>query len=129
MFTRHDHFPTVLVVEDSDDTRLLIRKFLEAQGYGVVEAGDGFEAVEAARRHSPDLILMDLNLPRLDGLAAVEEIRSCLEYRRQPPVIALTAFDTYGMRDAALAAGCSEYLLKPLNLDRVARTISLMLGA
>jgi two-component system cell cycle response regulator DivK len=129
LVARDSHPPTVLVVEDSDDTRLLIRKFLEAQGYGVVEAGDGIEAVAAARRYSPDLILMDLNLPGLDGLAAAEEIRARSEYCRHPPVIALTAFDTYGMRDAALAAGCSEYLIKPLDLNRVARTISLMLGA
>jgi two-component system, cell cycle response regulator DivK len=126
---RHGSTPTVLLVEDSDDTRLVIRGFLETNGYRVVEASDGREAIEAARHNCPDLILMDLNLPSLDGLAATEEIRACRETCRQPPVIALTAYDVYGMRQAALEAGCCEYLTKPLDFDLMAKTISRMLGA
>ena len=129
MIDRHSSSPTVLLVEDSADTRLVIKMFLESNGYCVVEAADGREAVEAARQSRPDLVLMDLNLPRLDGLAATEQIRACRETCRQTPVIAVTAYDVYGMRQAALDAGCCEYLTKPLDFDLMAKTISRMLGA
>jgi len=124
---RQSHAPTVLVAEDSDDMRVVVRRFLESRGYHVVEAANGQEAVEAAKRSRPDLILMDLNMPALDGLAAAEEIRAGGE-TCQPPVIALTAYDVYGMREAALQAGCCEYLTKPIDFDRMAKTISLMIG-
>jgi two-component system cell cycle response regulator DivK len=116
--------PTVLVAEDSEDTRYLLSLELKHRGCRVLTASDGREAVETALRAHPDLILMDLNLPRLDGLAATEQIRahSALD---AVPIIAVTAFDTYGIREAALEAGCQEYLLKPLEhgaLERALRT-------
>ena len=106
---------TVLVVDDFADTRAMLRRTLEAQGYRVEEADDGEAAVEAARRSCPDLILMDLNMPRLDGLEAAKRIRAVRGLCEGVPIIAITAFDTYGMREAALDAGCDDYLTKPLD--------------
>ena len=114
--------PTVLLVEDSTDTRLTLRRLLEAHGCRVVEACDGAEAIGVAVCTRPDLVLMDLNMPRLDGLAATERLHS------QPglgdvPVVAITAYDTYGIEDEARAAGCSGYLRKPIDEARVERLL------
>lgn len=128
MAVHHSAAPTVLLVEDSDDTRLLLRRFLESKGYSVIEAADGREGVKAARRHRPDLVVMDLNLPALDGLSATEQILGCGADCGKTPVIAVTAHDTYGIREAALEAGCCEYLTKPLDFELMGRTISLILG-
>jgi CheY-like chemotaxis protein len=106
---------TVLVVDDYADTRAMLRRVLEASGYRVAEAEDGRQAVEAARRACPDLILMDLNMPHMDGLTAAQNIRAVKGLCEGVPIIALTAFDTYGMREAALEAGCDDYLKKPLD--------------
>jgi CheY-like chemotaxis protein len=105
----------VLVVDDFADTRAMLRRTLEAAGYRVAEAVDGEQAVAAARRACPDLILMDLNMPRLDGLEAARRIRALKGECAGVPIIAVTAFDTYGMRQAALDAGCDDYLMKPLD--------------
>jgi two-component system cell cycle response regulator DivK len=115
--------PTVLVVDDSDDTRLVLRRLLEARGLRVVEAADGREAVESARRESPDLILMDLNMPVMDGLEATRRIRECKELCRFAPVLAFTAFDTYGMEEAALEAGCDGYVRKPFDSEEAERVL------
>src|SRR5947209_7469700 len=122
-------YPIILVVDDSDDTRLVLRRLLEARDYRVVEAADGREAVEAARRECPDLILMDLNMPLMDGLEATRRIRECKELCQSVPVLAFTAFDTYGMEQAALEAGCSGYLRKPLDPGEVERILQSYLPA
>jgi CheY-like chemotaxis protein len=114
--------PTVLVAEDSEDARDVLSLELQHRGCRVITAADGREAVEAALVARPDIILMDLNLPRLDGLAAAEEIRTHSELD-SVPIIAVTAYDTYGIREAALAAGCQEYLLKPLSPGALARAL------
>ena len=114
--------PTVLLAEDSEDTRQVLSMELRHWGCRVLTAADGREAVETALDERPDLILMDLNLPRLDGLAATERIRAHSELDAVP-IIAVTAFDTYGIREAALEAGCQEYLLKPLNPGALERAI------
>ena len=114
--------PTVLIVEDSEDTRHVLSLELRHRGCRVVTAADGFGAVETALAARPDLILMDLNLPGLDGLAATERIREHVELSAVP-VIAVTAFDTYGIREAALEAGCQQYLLKPLDAGALARAL------
>ena len=105
--------PTVLLAEDSEDARQVLSLELRHRGCRVIEAADGREAVETALVAHPDLILMDLNLPHMDGLAATERIRAHSELDAVP-IIAVTAFDTYGIREAALEAGCQQYLLKPL---------------
>lgn len=107
----------VLIVDDSDDSRFMLRRTLEVNGFRVVEARDGVEAVEIAQQGRPDLILMDLNMPHLDGLAAAEQIRQLKGRCQDVPIIALTAYDTYGMREAALEAGCDEYINKPNDLE------------
>lgn len=114
---------TIMVVEDSEDTRHVLSISLRAQGYRVVTAADGLEAVGTAVRTQPDLILMDLNMPRLDGLAATEQIRRHEELGHIP-IIAVTAFDTVGIKEAALEAGCNKYLIKPLDLDYLSKLLS-----
>lgn len=111
-----------MVVEDSEDARLVLSVSLRDKGYRVVTAADGQEAVETAVRVRPDLILMDLHMPRLDGLAATERIREYAELCHVP-ILAITAFDTYGMREAALEAGCNKYLTKPLDLDHLGKLL------
>jgi two-component system, cell cycle response regulator DivK len=113
-------FPyTIVVAEDFDDTRIMIRQALEMSGYHVLEAANGQEAVEIVQQKCPDLILMDLNMPELDGLNATEQIRKCRTACKDVPILAITAYDTIGMKDAALKAGCSGYITKPLDFDRL----------
>ncbi|MCA1612667.1 MAG: response regulator [Acidobacteria bacterium] len=114
--------PTVLVAEDSEDTRQVLSLELRHRGCRVITAADGREAVETALVARPDLILMDLHMPRLDGLAATAQIRAHSELD-SVPIIAVTAFDTYGIREAVLEAGCQEYMLKPLAPGALERAI------
>src|ERR1043165_10187 len=119
---------TVLVVDDSADTRAVLSRTLGRRGYRVVEAADGREAVETALRVCPDLILMDLNMPVMDGLAATERIRELKERCGDVAIVAVTAFDTYGMKEAAIEAGCDAYLLKPLALDELEEVVARLLA-
>ena len=114
--------PTVLVAEDSEDTRRVLSLELRRWGCRVITAADGQEAVETALVAHPDLILMDLHMPRLDGLAATAQLRAHSELE-EVPIIAVTAFDTYGIREAALEAGCQDYLLKPLDSGALERAL------
>jgi CheY-like chemotaxis protein len=126
MATNGTTCPTVLVVDDIEDSRFILRRMLETHNYGVVEAANGIEALEVARRGCPDLILMDLNMPVMDGLMAAKLIRECKGSCEHVPIVALTAYDTYGMREAALEAGCDEYLAKPIDFaefDKVLRRV------
>lgn len=112
-------YPTVLVVDDYPDTRAVLRRAMEARGCVVAEAVNGEAAVEAARVVCPDLILMDLNMPRMDGLMATQRIRELKGACDEAVIIALTAFDTYGIKEAALAAGCDDYLTKPVEISQL----------
>ena len=107
---------TILVVEDNTDSRFMLRRLLEMSGYRIVEARSGREAVEIAGRECPDVILMDLSLPDIDGLSATKLIRE-LEGMCDTPVIALTGYDDRRHHRAALDAGCSEYITKPVDFD------------
>ncbi|HYO62260.1 MAG TPA: response regulator [Pyrinomonadaceae bacterium] len=109
---------TVMVVEDFEDNRFMMRRLLEMSGYRVVEAVNGEEAVEKARKELPDLILMDLSLPLLDGLAATRRIREHQELKRVP-VVAVSAHDTADFHAEAIAAGCNEYVTKPIDFDQL----------
>ena len=120
---------TIMVAEDFDDTRAILRKALETNGYEVMEASNGQEAVEMVWQQCPDLILMDLNMPLLDGLAATEQIRQCKELCRDVTILAITAYDTYGMKEAALEAGCDGYLTKPIELDNLQKIIDRILAS
>ena len=114
---------TVMVVEDYDDTRALLRRVLEAKGYRVVEAVNGREAVEVAEREHPDLILMDLDLPILDGIAATQRIRKLFGLR-DVPIIAVTAYPMSFTHVKAFAEGCNEYVAKPIDFDRMDELLS-----
>ena len=109
---------TVLVVEDFEDNRFMMRRLLEMSGYHVLEAINGEEAVEMAERERPGLILMDLSLPLLDGLAATRRIRQH-EALRDVPIVAVSAHDTADFHADALAAGCNDYVTKPIDFDQL----------
>jgi len=103
----------VLVVDDDADNRRIVAKVLLAEGYEVIEAIDGLEALAQARTALPDLILMDLSLPSLDGWEATRRLK--LDPVTQAiPVVALTAFAMRGDEEEARAAGCDDYLSKPV---------------
>jgi CheY-like chemotaxis protein len=109
---------TILIVEDSKDIRNVLSFSLMKNGYKVVTAVNGREAIQAVMSERPDLILMDLNMPLMDGLAATEQIRTHEELR-DVPILAVTAYDTYGMKEAAEEAGCDGYIKKPIDLNRL----------
>ena len=110
--------PFVMLVDDFQDTREMLRRMLEMSGCRVVEAANGQEAIEFAQRERPDLVLMDLNMPVLDGFTATLRIRE-YEQTRDVPVVAVTAYDTAEFRAAANAVGCCEFVVKPLEFDRL----------
>lgn len=117
---------TVMVVEDFEDNRFMMRRLLEMSGYHVVEAMNGEEAVEIAQREKPNLILMDLSLPLLDGLAATRRIREHAELRTVP-IVAVSAHDTADFHADALAAGCNDYVTKPIDFDQLEGLLSRLL--
>jgi two-component system cell cycle response regulator DivK len=102
----------ILVVEDDPDNRRIVAKVLSVEGYDVIEATDGIEALAQARAERPDLILMDLALPNVDGWEATRRLKSDPE-TRSIPVVALTAVAMRGDEEQARAAGCDDYLPKP----------------
>jgi len=110
--------PTVMVVEDFEDNRFMMRRLLEMSGYRVLEAVNGEEAVELAHKERPQLILMDLSLPQLDGLAATRRIRQHADLR-DVPIVAVSAHDTADFHADALAAGCNDYVTKPIDFDQL----------
>ena len=109
---------TVMVVEDFEDNRFMMRRLLEMSGYKVLEAVNGEEAVDLAVKEQPSLILMDLSLPLLDGLAATRRIRACSGLR-DVPIVAVSAHDTSDFHAEALAAGCNDYVTKPIDFDQL----------
>ena len=106
---------TVLIVEDVEDSRYLMRLEFEQLGYIVIEAENGEKAVELALQERPDIILMDLTLPVMDGLAATAEIRSHTEMRNVP-IIAVTAHQETDFRAGAKASGFDAYVTKPIDI-------------
>ncbi|HEX8284237.1 MAG TPA: response regulator [Pyrinomonadaceae bacterium] len=121
-----DGSPVVMLVEDFQDTRQMMRRMLELQGCRVVEASNGQEAIELSQRGGLDLVLMDLNMPVLDGFNATLRIRE-YERTRDVPVVAVTAFDSAEARAAAGAVGCCEYVVKPLELEHLAALLGRLL--
>lgn len=117
----------ILVVDDSADNLAVISLDLQEQGYRVVTASNGEDAIAIATQTMPNLILMDINLPELDGLAATRRIREN-EALREVPVIAITAFGTEGFQRAAYDAGVSGYLTKPFDFDRMHQLIARLLS-
>jgi len=106
----------VLLVEDFEDSRFSLSKLLEIEGYEVLEAGDGAEAVDIAINSKPDLILMDLSLPVIDGLSATKQIRENAAMN-SVPIIALSAHDLVDFKGKAKDAGCTDYVTKPVDFN------------
>ena len=127
MTERNGAGPTVLVVEDFEDNRFMMRRLLEMSGYRVIEAVNGEQAVEVAASERPDLILMDLSLPKLDGLAATRRIRQSRGLG-EVPIVAVSAHDTSDFHADALAAGCDEYVTKPIDFDQLESLLKKLLG-
>ena len=112
------HRPKILLVEDSEDNRLMMKRLLEMSGYDVSEAVNGEQAVQKAKNLHPDLILMDLSLPRIDGLAATRLIRAMPPLKRVP-IVVVSAHDTSDFQAEALASGCNEYVTKPIDFGQL----------
>jgi len=117
---------TVLLVEDTEDNRFMMRRLLEMTGYRVVEAMNGEEAVKLAKNVSPHLILMDLSLPVIDGLAATRLIRQ-LPDLESTPIIAVSAHDSSDFQSEAMEAGCNSYVTKPIDFNELEQLIAKLL--
>lgn len=113
----------VLLVEDTEDNRFMMRRLLELSGYQVSEAVNGVEAVRAAERNAPEIILMDLSLPMVDGLAATRQIRQ-LPGLQHVPIIAVSAHDSADFHAEALSAGCDAYITKPIDYSELEELIA-----
>jgi CheY-like chemotaxis protein len=122
MAEKDSRHKTVLIVEDSEDARYFMRLELEQLGYRIVEADNGEKAVEVAERERPDIILMDLSLPIMDGIAATEKIRACDGFKTVP-VIAVTAHQETDFRADAQAAGFNAYVTKPIDMPWLSELI------
>ena len=118
---------TILLVEDNEMNRDMLRRRLEKRGFTVVTAEDGAQALHAAKDHSPDLILLDMSLPLVDGWTAAAELKAD-DATRDIPVIALTAHAMDGDRQKAISAGCDDYDTKPVDLKRLLVKIAAQLG-
>src|ERR1044072_1254376 len=118
---------TVLLVEDTEDNRFMMRRLLEMSGFQVIEATNGEEAVRGAEGETPDLILMDLSLPMIDGLAATRLIRK-LANLAKTPITAFSAHDTSDFLAEALGAGCNNYITKPIDFNELEQLIAQELG-
>ena len=119
--------PKVLVVEDNEMNRDMLSRRLQRRGYEVVVSVDGEDGVNKARSESPDIILMDMDLPVLDGWAATKMLKAAPE-TQTIPVIALTAHAMAGDREKALEAGCDDYDTKPVEFARLVEKMEKLLG-
>ena len=119
---------TILLVEDNELNRDMLSRRLTRRGYDVLLAIDGADAVEAVKRERPDIVLMDLSLPVMDGLTATRTIRSAPQIR-MTPIIALTAHALDRDRQAALEVGCNDFETKPLNLNQLLGKIEALVAA
>lgn len=108
--------PTVLLIEDNEQNRYLACFLLERNGYRVITATDGIRGIQCAIQAAPDLILLDIQLPAMDGHEVARALRE-IENLKQTPIIAVTSFAMLGDREKALAAGCDGYIEKPINPD------------
>jgi CheY-like chemotaxis protein len=113
---------TILLVEDDEDTRYLMQLEMERRGYRVIEAEDGEKAVELAQQEYPDIILMDLSLPRMDGLEATKQIRE-FDGMRTVPIVAVTAHQESDFREGAKDSGFDAYVTKPIDFDWLSELI------
>ncbi|BAY63759.1 multi-sensor hybrid histidine kinase [Calothrix brevissima NIES-22] len=118
--------PTILLVEDNEANISTVSSYLSAKGYCIILAYNGQEAIDQAKMHQPDLILMDIQMPGMDGLEAIAKIRQDPQLL-ETPIVALTALTMAGDRDRCLEAGANDYLSKPVKLKQLATTIQQLL--
>ena len=118
----------ILLVEDNEMNRDMLSRRLERRGYEVVIAVDGQQGVDLAQSAAPDLILMDMSLPVIDGWEATRQLKA-MEAMKSVPIIALTAHAMSGDREKALEAGCNDYDTKPIELPRLLGKIEALLGS
>jgi two-component system cell cycle response regulator DivK len=113
----------IMIVEDSEDIRTLLAELLEGEGYDLVFATNGEEGLETAKAIQPDIILMDLSLPGMDGWEAVYRLRQLPAFKKTP-IVALTAHATRKDEERALAVGCTGYISKPFDMDKLLQYIA-----
>lgn len=118
----------ILYIEDNPGNRMLVRRILMVEDFVIVEAEDGSLGIEAALREKPDLILMDMNLPEMDGYELTKKLRSISELDGIP-IIAMTANVMLGDKEKTLEAGCDGYIPKPIDVDELPRQIRRFLDA
>ena len=112
----------VLYVEDNLDNRMLVQRILQAEGYEFYGADNAVDGLNLAREHRPDLILVDINMPEVDGLSMTRELKADRTFSATP-VIAITANVMRGDRERTLSAGCDGYIQKPIDVDQLPRQI------
>ncbi len=120
--------PTVLYIEDDQPNRTLVKRVLEAEGYDFLEAENGAQGLEVASTERPDLILVDISMPDMDGYEVTARLRK-MDDVRGVPIIAITANVMRGDRERALGSGCSGYIQKPLDIDVLPRQVASFLGS
>lgn len=118
---------TILIADDNEDLRVMLRQLLESNGYRVLEAAGGREAAEQTVRERPALVIMDLGMPDMDGLSAVAEIRRHVS-APETEILIVSAYDRLEYRTDAVAAGCCGFITKPVEPAALLNTIRLLLG-
>jgi len=113
---------TILYVEDNSENRMLVRRVLVAEEYSMVEAKNAQDALDLLKTQRPDLILMDINMPDMDGYTLTAQIKSMLGFERVP-ILAITANVMRGDREKTLEAGCDGYIQKPIDIDQLTKEI------
>ena len=116
----------ILIVEDNPQNMRLLEMVLRAKGYTLLKATDGEEALDVAMREQPDLIIMDIQLPKMNGLEVTKKLRETPAFRHTP-IIAITAYAMKGDRERVIEFGCNAYLSKPINTRELPETIAGML--
>jgi two-component system cell cycle response regulator DivK len=118
----------ILIVEDNEKNRTLIKDVLEYHGYEVIEAGNGLEGIKIAKENNPDLILMDLQMPVMNGYEAIKIIKTDAEIK-YTKIIAITSFAMVGDREKILEAGADEYISKPIDIRQLPEIVKNILGS
>jgi two-component system cell cycle response regulator DivK len=118
-----DKSRTILYVEDNLDNRNLVKRILEAAGYQFIGTDNAADGIALAQLHHPDLILVDINLPEVDGLTMTQELKADAQFEKTP-IIAITANVMRGDRERTLTAGCDDYIQKPIDVDHLPRQIA-----
>jgi CheY-like chemotaxis protein len=118
----------ILIAEDFEENRTALKLMLKLAGFEVLEASDGQEAVNLTLRHRPDLVLMDISLPEIDGLQATRQLR-CNEEFKQLPIIIISGYDNPETRDEVSSAGGTDFMSKPIEFDELKKLIEMHLSS